>query len=134
MKDAEELVRAVAVASALGSTSAYTWLKLPPTPFVEEMMAATTLPALLLGGDPAGRWDAVVEEWRRAMAVPNVRGLVAGRGLLYPAGDDVEAAVAAAAAIVHASPSPVAGRGLLSPAGDDVEAAGIGSSAAESPA
>jgi hypothetical protein len=35
------------------------------------------------------------------MAEPNVRGLVAGRALVYPEDGDVEGAVSAAAAIVH---------------------------------
>ena len=99
--DVGDLVTAVSVASALGTTSAHTWLKLPPTPDAREIMAATTLPALLLGGDPAGRWDEVVAVWREAMQIPNVRGLVAGRGLLYPDDGEVETAVSAAAEIVH---------------------------------
>ncbi|HEU0286916.1 MAG TPA: aldolase, partial [Nocardioidaceae bacterium] len=32
-------------------------------------------------------------EWRKALAVPSVRGMVAGRALLYPPDDDVAAAV-----------------------------------------
>ena len=40
---------------ALGSTSAYTWLKLPVVADMERVMAATTLPTLLLGGDPDER-------------------------------------------------------------------------------
>jgi uncharacterized protein len=97
----DELVRCVAVASALGATSAHTWLKLPATDAVERVMAATTLPALLLGGAPGPDPDAVFDAWRRAMVVPNVRGLVVGRSLLYPPDGDVAHAVAVAAEIVH---------------------------------
>ena len=96
-----ELITAVTVASAIGPTSAYTWLKMPPTRHIERLVAATTLPVLLLGGDPAGRWDEVQEAWGHAMQIPQVRGLVAGRGLLYPADGDVESAVGAAARIVQ---------------------------------
>jgi hypothetical protein len=39
--------------------------------------------------------------WQRALAIPNVRGLIAGRTLLYPPEGDVAAAIAAAARIVH---------------------------------
>ena len=99
--DIDLLVEAVAVASALGPTSAYTWLKLPVSSEPERMMAATTLPALLLGGDPGDRAIEMMEGWRRAMAIPNVRGLVAGRSLIFPADGEIEKWVDAAVAIVH---------------------------------
>ncbi len=104
--DPDELVRAVGVASGLGSTSARTWLKLPATPDVERVMAATSLPALILGGAPGDDPDREFAAWRRALQVPNVRGLVVGRSLLYPADDDVAAAVATAAAIVRPEEEP----------------------------
>ncbi|WP_303623181.1 hypothetical protein [Actinomadura sp. BRA 177] len=92
----EAMIRAVSVASGLGATSAYTWLKLPVVPEMERVMAATTLPALLLGGEVAGETDAVLDGWRRALRIPGVQGLVAGRALLYPPDGDVGAAVDAA--------------------------------------
>ncbi|MBO0828995.1 MAG: hypothetical protein J2P24_14575, partial [Streptosporangiales bacterium] len=49
----EAMTRAVAVASALGATSAYTWLKVPVVDDMARVMAASTLPALILGGDVA---------------------------------------------------------------------------------
>lgn len=99
--DVDLLVEAVAIASALGNTSAYTWLKLPAPDDSERMMAATTLPALLLGGDPGENADHMVEGWRRAMAIPNVRGLVAGRSLLFPGDGEIERRVDIAVEIVH---------------------------------
>jgi hypothetical protein len=95
------VLRSVHIAQALGSTSAYTWLKLPVVPDMARVMDATTLPTLLLGGDPAGRPDDTYAEWGKALALPSVRGLVVGRALLYPPDGDVEAAVDAAAALVH---------------------------------
>lgn len=97
----DELIRCVGVASALGCTSAHTWLKLPATDDIERVMAATTLPGLMLGGAPGPDPETAFDSWRRAMAVPNVRGLVVGRSLLYPPDGDVAAAVATAAQIVH---------------------------------
>ncbi|MFM8515509.1 MAG: hypothetical protein ACKOBJ_04540 [Actinomycetota bacterium] len=97
----EELVRVVAIASGLGSSSAYTWLKIPAVARMAEVAGATTMPILMLGGDPGDRADAVFDLWRSAMAQPNVRGLVAGRALLYPSHGDVVHAVTAAASIVH---------------------------------
>jgi hypothetical protein len=98
---ADGVIRSVAVASGLGSTSAYTWLKLPVVPEMERVMAATTLPTMLLGGDPSKRPDETYASWRDALALPGVRGLVVGRTLLYPPDDEVTAAVDIAASLVH---------------------------------
>ena len=97
----EELIRAVAIASGLGSSSAYTWLKIPATPRIAEVAAATTMPILLLGGDPGEKLPEVVAGWERAMREPNVRGLIPGRALLYPHDGDIESIVTTAARIVH---------------------------------
>ena len=99
--DDQALIRAIGVASALGSTSAYTWLKLPATDAVEQVMAATTLPALILGGAPGPDPATAFAAWERALAVPQVRGLVVGRTLLYPPDGDVTSAVTTAAGIVR---------------------------------
>ncbi|HZB34121.1 MAG TPA: hypothetical protein VE465_28420 [Streptosporangiaceae bacterium] len=98
----EAMTRAIAVASGLGATSAYTWLKVPVVDDMERVMAASTLPALLLGGDVRGRpWRDDGRRWRRALALPTVKGLVAGRNLLYPPGDDVVGAVDAAVEVLR---------------------------------
>lgn len=90
---ADAMVRAATIAAGLGVSSAYTWLKVPIVPDMERVMAATTLPALILGGEVQADVDAVYASWRRALALPTVQGLVVGRQLLYPPGDDVAAAV-----------------------------------------
>jgi DhnA family fructose-bisphosphate aldolase class Ia len=95
--------RSVVVASGLGATSAYTWLKLPVVDDMELVMAATTLPTLLLGGDPSGHQEQTYAKWEQALALPGVRGLVVGRALLYPPDGDVAGAVDAAVALVRAS-------------------------------
>lgn len=100
-RDDDSLIRTIGVAAALGPTSAHTWLKLPATDDVERVMAATTLPTLILGGAPGPDPDTAFAAWERALAVPQVRGLVVGRTLLYPPDGDVEAAVKTAAAIVR---------------------------------
>jgi hypothetical protein len=99
----EAVINSVAVASGLGNSSAYSWLKLPVIDDMEAVMAATTLPTLLLGGDPGGDPDAVYASWAKALALPGVHGLVVGRTLLYPGDGDVAAAVDTAAALVHTS-------------------------------
>jgi DhnA family fructose-bisphosphate aldolase class Ia len=95
------VIRSVAIVSGLGATSGYSWLKLPVINGMEEVMAATTLPTLLLGGDPAGPPERTYASWAAALALPGVRGFVIGRALLYPHDDDVAAAVDAACALVH---------------------------------
>lgn len=100
----EAVIHSVAVASGLGANSAHTWLKLPVVDNMADVMAATTLPALLLGGDPTGDPDRTYAAWRHALTVSGVRGLVVGRALLYPRDGDVSAAVGTAAAMVHADP------------------------------
>jgi hypothetical protein len=86
---ADAMIRATAVAAGLGPTSAYTWLKVPVVPDMERVMAATTLPALILGGDA----EAAYGEWSKALSLPTVQGLVIGRSLLYPASGTVADAV-----------------------------------------
>ena len=98
---AAAVVRSVAIAAGLGVTSAYTWLKLPVVEDMATVMAATTLPTLLLGGDPSGHPEETYAKWGDALALPGVRGLVVGRALLYPPDGDVEAAVDAAAGLVR---------------------------------
>lgn len=95
------VARSVAIAAGLGGTSAYTWLKLPVVEEMEAVMAATTMPALLLGGDPSGSPEETYASWGRALAVPGVRGLMVGRALLYPPDGDVAAAVDSAVRLVR---------------------------------
>ena len=97
----EKLVKVVAIASGLGAISAYTWLKIPAVDDMSVVAGATTMPILLLGGDPGANAPAVFDRMRRAMAEPNVRGIVVGRTLLYPTDGSVEDVVAMAAEMVH---------------------------------
>jgi hypothetical protein len=90
---AEAMIRAVTVAAGLGTTSAYTWLKVPVVAEMERVMAATTLPALILGGEVADDPGTAYAQWGKALALPTVQGLVIGRSLLYPPGGDVAGAV-----------------------------------------
>ncbi|GAB48811.1 Cgl0159 family (beta/alpha)8-fold protein [Mobilicoccus pelagius] len=99
--DTESVIHSVHVAAGLGTTSAYTWLKLPVVDDMTRVLDATTLPTLLLGGDPTDAPDAVYARWGEALAHPVARGLVVGRTLLYPPDGRVADAVDAAAALVH---------------------------------
>ena len=93
-------IRASVVAAALGTTSAYTWLKVPVVHDMERVIAATTLPTLLLGGEVARDQAATFERWGAALRVPGAIGLVVGRSLLFPPDDDVAAAVDTAVGLI----------------------------------
>jgi len=99
--DPDSTIRSISVVSGLGATSAYTWLKVPVVDDLERVMDATTLPTVLLGGDPPGDPQDTYAAWSRAMKLPSVRGLVVGRALLYPRDGDVASAVDQAADLVH---------------------------------
>ena len=67
-QDAQSLARAVTIASALGTTSAYTWLKMPACDDPDVVYGATTLPCVVLGGVPgpdlaAGRVVRLGDAW-----------------------------------------------------------------------
>jgi DhnA family fructose-bisphosphate aldolase class Ia len=98
----DAVIESAAVASGLGASSAYSWLKLPVVAEMERVMRSTTLPTLLLGGDSGAGLDELLEVWGAALRLPGVRGLVAGRSLLYPDGGDRDAAVSAAASAISA--------------------------------
>lgn len=99
--DPDSTIRSIHVAAGLGASSAHSWLKLPVVPDLERVMDATTLPTLLLGGDPVGDPHDTYAAWGRALELPAVRGLVVGRALLYPPDGDVAAAVDLASGLTH---------------------------------
>jgi DhnA family fructose-bisphosphate aldolase class Ia len=96
----DAVIKSVHIGQGLGSTSAYTWMKLPVVPEMDRVMESTTLPTLLLGGDPPDP-DEAFASWEKALGLPSVRGLIVGRTLLYPADDDVSSAVATAVSMVR---------------------------------
>jgi hypothetical protein len=102
-KDLPALARAITIASGLGTTSAFTWLKMPSSAEAEQVFAATTLPCVVLGGVPSPDPAQDLDSWGRSLVQPSVRGLVVGRALLYPPDGDVRAAVDAAAKVLQAA-------------------------------
>jgi DhnA family fructose-bisphosphate aldolase class Ia len=97
----EAVIRSIVVASGLGHTSAYTWLKLPVVDDMERVLAASTLPVLLLGGEVSADQNAAFDRWHKALQMPSVRGLVVGRTLLFPPDDDVAGAVDTAVSLMR---------------------------------
>ncbi len=100
----DAVILSIAIAAGLGASSAYTWMKLPVVDDMERVMAATTLPTLLLGGDAGDDPDETFAAWEDALSLPGVRGLTVGRTLLYPPDGDVAGAVDTAASLVHRDP------------------------------
>jgi hypothetical protein len=102
VKTCEALARIAGVASALGDSSRYLWLKLPYCDGYEAVAHATTLPILLLGGESAGDPAPFFNQMASALAAgPNVRGALVGRNVLYPGDEDPFAVAAAAGGIIH---------------------------------
>ncbi|MDN5383875.1 deoxyribose-phosphate aldolase [Streptomyces sp. LB8] len=100
---AEAVTRSIAIASGLGGTSAYTWLKLPVTENPDDMaevLQTSTLPVVLLGGEVGRDQEGAYERWRKALRLPTVQGMVVGRSLLYPAEGSVETAVDTAVSLL----------------------------------
>lgn len=96
----DAVVRSVGVASALGTTAAHIWLKVPHVSDMERVLHASTLPTLILGGEVSKDQNQTLEAWSATMRLPGAYGLVVGRSLLFPHDDDVDAALDAAVAIL----------------------------------
>lgn len=97
----EAVIQSIAIVSALGGSSAYTWLKIPYVADMARVMESTTLPTLILGGDRPGDMESLYTEWADALTLNGVRGLVVGRSLLYPSAGTTADAIQRAVEIVH---------------------------------
>jgi DhnA family fructose-bisphosphate aldolase class Ia len=97
----DAVIDSINIANGLGNSSAYTWMKLPVVENMSAVMEATTMPTLLLGGDPVGDPSETYASWGKALELPGVRGLVVGRSLLYPQDGNVSAAIDTAVKLVH---------------------------------
>jgi len=102
VKTAEALAKLAGVASALGDSSRYLWLKLPYCDGFATVAKSTTLPILLLGGESAGDPSPFLRQLESAMgAGSNVRGAMVGRNVVFPGDDDPMVIADAAGGIIH---------------------------------
>jgi DhnA family fructose-bisphosphate aldolase class Ia len=102
VKSAEALAKIVGVASALGDSSRYMWLKLPYCKNYEVVARATTMPILLLGGESVGDATPLLREIEAGLgAGANVRGALVGRNVLFPGVQDPLVVAQAAGSIIH---------------------------------
>ena len=102
IKRAEDLIRVIGVATALGDSSRNIWLKVPYCDDFDRVALATTCPILILGGEATGDPTPLFQEFISGMAAgSNVRGALAGRNILFPGNDDPRGVAAAVHGIVH---------------------------------
>jgi len=102
VKSSEALAKIVGVASALGDSSRYLWLKLPYCENYEVVAGATTLPIVLLGGESVGDATPLLREVAAGLSAgSNVRGALVGRNVLYPGQGDPLVVAQAAGLIIH---------------------------------
>jgi len=101
VKTPEALARIVGVASALGDSSRFLWLKLPYCDNYAVVARATTLPILLLGGESSGDTSFLQQMENGLAAGANVRGVLVGRNSLYPGAEDPLAIAEAIGGMVH---------------------------------
>jgi DhnA family fructose-bisphosphate aldolase class Ia len=103
-KDSESLARVAGIASALGDSSRYLWLKLPYAAGFGTVARSTSLPILILGGESGGSPAPFLGELASAIeSGSNVRGALVGRNVLYPGDADPLAMARAVSGIVHES-------------------------------
>ena len=99
--DPDSVIDSIHIAAGLGATSARTWLKLPVVDEMARVLDATTLPCLLLGGDPKGDPADTYAEWGRALTTPRPPGWSSGAPCSSRPDGDVASAVDAAVDLVH---------------------------------
>ena len=124
LKEAEALIKVVGVASGLGKSSAYTWLKIPYCEGYDKVARATTCPILMLGGESTGDPTGILQEFAAGMhAGATVRGALVGRNVTFPGKDDPRAVAVAVNEIVHRGlDAEAATRVLMETRGKDMDA------------
>lgn len=101
-KEATASIKAVSVAASLGTTTAYTWLKIAYCDNYQAVARSTTLPILMLGGEAKTDPTPMITEFVNGMAVGgSVRGALVGRNILFPGKDDPLAVALAVNGVVH---------------------------------
>ncbi len=113
-KTPREMITVIGIATALGNSSRLLWLKIPYTQDYSAVVAATTCPILMLGGESRGDVESLLHDFSSGLAAgPNVRGLLVGRNILYPGDKDPGAMAAAVASLVHGGASPAQAATIL---------------------
>lgn len=104
--NADALIKAVGVATALGGSSARMWIKIPYVDGYHRVARSTTLPILMLGGASTGNPLGLIQSFERGLGEgENVRGAMVGRNVLFPGDDDPLAVAEAVGMLIHQSAS-----------------------------
>ena len=102
--NADDLIKTIGIATALGGSSSNIWLKIPYVDDYEYVVRSTSNPILMLGGASTGNPTDILENFEKGLgAGKNVKGCLVGRNLLYPGFDDPRAVAAAVSKIIHDS-------------------------------
>lgn len=100
--NADDIIKAIGIATALGGSSSNIWLKIPYVANFEQVVRSSSNPILMLGGESTGNPTDILENFERGLgAGPNVKGCLVGRNLLYPGFDDPYASAVAVSRILH---------------------------------
>ncbi|MEM2636743.1 MAG: deoxyribose-phosphate aldolase [Candidatus Korarchaeota archaeon] len=107
LKTAADYIKIINIVMGLGDSYGIKWLKIPYTPEFEKVVLSTTAPILMLGGGVRNETKEILEEFYAGMhTAPNVRGVLVGRNIMYPAqGEDPYAMASAIGVIVHQNAS-----------------------------
>ncbi|MGO9643287.1 MAG: hypothetical protein ACLPY5_00920 [Candidatus Bathyarchaeia archaeon] len=102
LKTADEMIKVVGVATAVGDSSQGIWLKIPYCEGFERVAKATSCPILMLGGESLGDPTGVFQEFSKGMSAgKTIRGALVGRNVLYSGNEDPSAVADAVSGIVH---------------------------------
>ena len=100
--DADSLIKAVGVATALGGSSTRMWIKIPYVEGYHRVARSTTLPILMLGGPATGNPLNLIQSFEQGLGEgDNVRGAMVGRNVLFPGDDDPFAVAEAVGKLIH---------------------------------
>lgn len=102
VKEADALIRLIGVTSALGDSSRNIWLKIPYTNEFSRVVASTTLPIVILGGDRNAEITEFLSDLQNALSMgQQVRGVMYGRNVLYPKKADPQQMAHTIGKLVH---------------------------------
>ena len=100
--NADDLIKTIGIATALGGRSSNIWLKIPYVENYEYVVRSTSNPILMLGGASTGNPTDILENFEKGLgAGKNVKGCLVGRNLLFPGYDDPKAVGLAVSKIIQ---------------------------------
>ncbi|CAN5207501.1 hypothetical protein BH23BAC3_BH23BAC3_27620 [soil metagenome] len=107
IKEGDPLIKLIGVTSALGDSSRNIWLKIPLTNDFERVVASTTLPIVILGGDRNTEITDLLTGLSDALSSGHqVRGVMYGRNVLYPKKADPKQVATVIGKLVHGESDP----------------------------